>query len=381
MATFKKVKLGEIVRFVNDKIETSKISQINYVSTENLLPNKSGIVNASTLPNIARVNHFLKGDVIFSNIRTYFKKVWFSSFEGGASNDILIFRPLNEGKLDKRFLYYIISNDDFIDFTVASSKGTKMPRGDKKAMNNFLINLLPINIQKNIVSVLSAYDDLIKSNEKRIKVLEEVAQLLYEEWFVRFKFPGHEKVKMVDSGTKFGMIPEGWKVVQIDQILDKVKRRSKLKTNEYQDDGLYPVVDQGSGFIGGYTNNDDLIYKENLIVFGDHSRCFKYCNFQFACGADGTQLLKTNDRNRMPQILLYYSVINAGLQNYNYARHFKFLKTLKIIKPDSTCAQAYDKLVGVFYDQIKELREINIRTSKMRDLLIPQLVTGKRELK
>ncbi len=235
--------------------------------------------------------------------------------------------------------------------------------------------------QISISSVLSPYDDLIENNEKRIKSLEEMAQLLYTEWFVKFKFPGHERVKMVDSGTEYGMIPEGWEIIKIEDLLKTVKRKQKLQTNEYQKTGRFPIIDQGKTFFAGYTNQEEAIYDENLIVFGDHSRCVKYCNFSFACGADGTQLLKTNNLERMPQILLYYSVLNAGLQNYNYARHFKFLKALYVFQPDVEAVKKFDQIVDQWYDQIHQLRIFNIGIQEMRDLLIPQLVTGKRILK
>jgi len=176
------------------------------------------------------------------------------------------------------------------------------------------------------------------------------------------------------------MVPEGWEVVNVGDLLEIVKRKIKLRTNEYHTVGLYPIVDQGKDFIAGYTDNEGAIYNENLIVFGDHTRCLKFCNFPFACGADGTQLLKTNSDERMPQTLLYYSVINADLQNYSYARHFKFLKALNILKPDSVIAKSFDKAVNQTYQQIKQLRQQNVNTGKIRDLLIPQLVTGKRKI-
>ena len=250
----------------------------------------------------------------------------------------------------------------------------------KVDIENFKIKLPDIKTQTRIASVLSAYDDLIENNEKRIKALEEMAQLLYTEWFIKFKYPGHEKVKMVDSGTEYGMVPEGWEVTKIDSLLKNVKRKIKLQTSEYQKTGLYPIVDQGKDFIAGYTDNEDIIYKDDLIVFGDHSRCFKYCNFIFACGADGTQLLLTNDSNRMPEILLYHVILNSGLQNFNYARHFKFLKAIRVIKPDSAIAQKFSMVADATYIQIRALRDKNIILCKIRDLLIPQLVTGKRLL-
>jgi len=101
-------------------------------------------------------------------------------------------------------------------------------------------------------------------------------------------------------------------VKTIDSLLGQVKRKKKIQTSEYRESGLYPIVDQGKEFIAGYTDDKETIHDEDLIVFGDHTRCFKYCNFPFACGADGTQLLKPNDVERMPQILLYFVGCSTG---------------------------------------------------------------------
>ncbi|MFH1713371.1 MAG: restriction endonuclease subunit S [Candidatus Jacksonbacteria bacterium] len=275
---------------------------------------------------------------------------------------------------NNRFIGHVIESQDYKDFIKKNLGGSAQPQANAQILGSYELSLPDKETQTRIASVLSAYDDLIENNEKRIKALEQMAQLLYTEWFVKFTVPA-------EVLTKEGELPEGWEIVKIGDLLKNVKRKVKLQTNEYRAAGLYPIVDQGRDFIAGYTDNEDAIYNENLIVFGDHSRCFKYCNFHFACGADGTQLLKTNDFEKMPQILLYYSVINASLQNYSYARHFKFLKALNILKPDSATANAFDKLVSQSYEQIKKLRQQNQNLSKTRDLLIPQLVTGKRELK
>jgi len=105
--------LGEVTRYANGKIPVSEISLDNYISTENLLADKMGVTQAATIPKVSKVNVFEAGDTLFSNIRTYFKKVWYSDKSGGASNDVLVFRPVDDGNLDKKYLYYLISNDGF----------------------------------------------------------------------------------------------------------------------------------------------------------------------------------------------------------------------------------------------------------------------------
>src|SRR5690606_41128396 len=95
-----------------------------------------------------------------------------------------------------KFLFYRLSSLDFFDFMMAGAIGTKMPRGNKNVILNFKVTLPPLETQKKIASILSGYDDLIENNLKRIKILEEMAQQTYEEWFIRMRFPRHETAEM-----------------------------------------------------------------------------------------------------------------------------------------------------------------------------------------
>lgn len=92
--------------------------------------------------------------------------------------------------------------------------------------------------QRRIASILSAYDDLIENNTRRIAILEEMARRIYEEWFVRFRFPGHEKVRMVES--ELGLVPEGWKVVRLDDVL--VLQRGFDLPRQDRTEGDYPII-------------------------------------------------------------------------------------------------------------------------------------------
>ena len=175
--------LGKIIYFGNDKISVSELNIENYISTENLLSDKNGIVNSTILPNIPKVNKYEKEDTLFSNIRTYFKKVWYSDRIGGSSNDVLVFKSKDHNNLDKKFLYYFISSDLFIDFTVKSAKGTKMPRGDKNAMLLYNFNLPPLQEQQSIAQILTSFDDKIQLLQAQNKTLETFAQTIFTEWF------------------------------------------------------------------------------------------------------------------------------------------------------------------------------------------------------
>ena len=105
MQNLETVKLGDISEVITNKINVSKLEKSNYISTENMLPNRGGIYEATNLPNILLTPSFQVNDILVSNIRPYFKKIWYAKFSGGCSNDVLIFRA--KQNTDPKFLYYV----------------------------------------------------------------------------------------------------------------------------------------------------------------------------------------------------------------------------------------------------------------------------------
>lgn len=122
--------LGDIAEYVKDKISTNNIEDNQYISTEDIEKDKKGINKSSSTPEDVNVTEFKKGDILISNIRPYFKKIWLASFDGGCSTDVLCYRA-QENEFHK-FLYYTLFDNKFFDYVVAGCKGTKMPRGDKE---------------------------------------------------------------------------------------------------------------------------------------------------------------------------------------------------------------------------------------------------------
>ena len=240
MINWKAESLGAVADMTTDKISVNKLSIENYISTENMLPDRGGVAIASKLPTSGSINAFFPGDVLFSNIRTYFKKVWLAQRHGGASADVIVFRPKDCQKVDSQYLYYVLSSDAFIESTVIASKGTKMPRGDKDAMLRYMMPLPPLPIQQRIAGILSAYDELIENSQRRIKLLEAMARALYREWFVHFRFPGHENHPRVPS--PLGEIPQGWEVKFVKEVAT-VTYGFPFKSREFQTDRIgTPVI-------------------------------------------------------------------------------------------------------------------------------------------
>jgi type I restriction enzyme S subunit len=124
--------VSDLARFTTGKIEVSTLTVENYISTENMLENRRGISPATSLPSVSTVPTFKRGQTLISNIRPYFKKIWLARFNGGRSNDVLCFEAIREDC--QEFLYNLLYQDEFFEFMMRTSKGAKMPRGDKDAI-------------------------------------------------------------------------------------------------------------------------------------------------------------------------------------------------------------------------------------------------------
>lgn len=200
------MELQDICSYVKTKVETSNYSIEDYISTENMLPEKGGITVASSFPS-GKVTEFQENDILISNIRPYFKKIWKADRRGCCSNDVLCIRANNN--VDAEFLYYLLSQDLFFAYVMSGANGSKMPRGDKQQIMNWEIELpSEKEDQRRIASILSSLDRKIELNNKINADLEEMAQAIFKNWFVDFE--PFKDGKFVDS--ELGMIPEGWKV-------------------------------------------------------------------------------------------------------------------------------------------------------------------------
>ena len=267
--------------------------------------------------------------------------------------------------------YYLLAPKQQHDLK-SSANGATVGHINMPRIRGLKVDLPVLSIQRKIAEILSAYDNLIDNYRRQIKLLEEAAQRLYKEWFVDLHFPGYEHTKIVDG------VPEGWEKKNIGELLEKIKRTKQIPSSKIQKHGLYPVIDQGKQYIAGYTNDANaILYNENpIIVFGDHTRIIKLIPFPFAKGADGTQLLLSNNLIRMPQSLFYYSLKNVDLSNYSYARHFKYLKAMTIYLPSDSIAQKFNTNAFPVIKEIQKYREQIIFLTEARDRLLPKLMSG-----
>lgn len=191
--------LETICSYRNEKASAASITAEDlYVSTENMGPNRGGVSKAASIPSEGKVSCFRKGDTLVSNIRPYFKKIWNADIDGYCSNDVLVFQPGQRCSAD--YLYWLLCDDAFFDYVMATSKGTKMPRGDKSAIMSYDIPSNSEMAQRNIASILNPIQAKIEANTKLNGYLEE----LFDSYF-------KQSLKMVD---------ETWNTISLLDIAD-----------------------------------------------------------------------------------------------------------------------------------------------------------------
>ena len=167
--------LGEVSKYVDEKISLDELNESDYISTENMLKDKKGIVLSSNKPSEGRGTKFSVDDVLLSNIRPYFKKIWRATFDGGSSNDVLCFRAQNE--FNPAMLYYTLVKDSFFDYVMSGSNGVKMPRGDKEWIMKYPV---VIPYQKDIeqfqvsINCIYKYNDYCKQENSKLTEMQSL---------------------------------------------------------------------------------------------------------------------------------------------------------------------------------------------------------------
>ena len=165
-------KLEDVMNFSTTRVSSSELNEDNYVSTENMLQDFQGIVEAKSVPEDMNVISFSCGDILISNIRPYLKKVWRATYNGGCSSDVFVLQA--NDNIESDYLHYVVANDKFINFVMSGAKGVKMPRGDKSQMKTYSLSLPQLQEQHKIARLLSLLDERIATQNKIIDKLQSL---------------------------------------------------------------------------------------------------------------------------------------------------------------------------------------------------------------
>lgn len=293
-------------------------------------------------------------------------------------------RPKTTGIAYDKYLAFYLRGDLFRRTITNNAFMTLRASFNEDIFSYLYLYLPPYEQQVLMGDLLYKMEQKIQLNKRICAELESMAKTLYDYWFVQFDFLDANGKPYRASGGEMVWneqlkreIPKGWSVNKIGELLASIPNTVRIQTGEYNTAGKIPVIDQSTDFIAGYTDDDNsVLYSEHgHIVFGDHTRIVKYIRFPFARGADGTQIISSND-DRIPNELFYQAIKNIDLSNYGYARHFKFLKDTPVIVPTTKVAHEYINIVKSMYDKTVQLLFENIELSKLRDWLLPMLMNG-----
>lgn len=294
-------------------------------------------------------------------------------FVNQAINAILPYK-----QYDKDYIYYATKYAVLPQLKIYDS-GTTSGRENisKSSFSNIRLYVEEdFSTQQKIASILSAYDRLIENNTHRICLLEQMAENLYKEWFVRFRFPEHEKVEMVNG------LPKGWKVERIKECVKRLHFGRTYKTKELSQDGEVIVIDQStSDFLGFHNNAPDhhATFNSPIILFGDHSCKFCLMTRDFSLGENIIPFI-SKDTKQIDNYYLYFAT-HKLIVTEEYKRHWGRLSSMKILIPTINIQQKFNKLI-IKNEKMKKLLFIqNQHLTRQRDLLLPRLMSGKLEVK
>lgn len=389
------MELQDICSYVKTKVETSNYSIEDYISTENMLPEKGGITVASSFPS-GKVTEFQENDILISNIRPYFKKIWKADRRGCCSNDVLCIRANNN--VDAEFLYYLLSQDLFFAYVMSGANGSKMPRGDKQQIMNWEIEIpSEKEDQRRIASILSSLNRKIELNNKINADLEEMAQAIFKNWFVDFE--PFKDGKFVDS--ELGMIPEGWKVGRLDEIADIVggSTPSKAKPEYYTQKGIawltpkdlsnHPAVYTSRGEIDiteeGYNSTSTKLMPKGTILFTSRAPIGYISIAQNdICTNQGFKSLVPKKAGTC-FLYCFLKYVTPEIENKSTGSTFKeasgsLMKSLQVIMPEQKVFEDFETIVSPLFARIESLEKENSRLSLLRDTLLPRLMSGELEV-
>ena len=277
---------------------------------------------------------------------------------------------------DKDYIYWLMRTKCYQRTIANTSNGATVHHTSPDRIYKYKFKRISLPIQQKIASILSAYDRLIENNTRRIRLLEQMAENLYKEWFVRFRFPEHEKVEMVNG------LPKGWKVEKIKECVKRLPFGRTYKAKELSQDGEVIVIDQStSDFLGFHNNTPDhhATFNSPIILFGDHSCKFCLMTRNFSLGENIIPFI-SKDTKQIDNYYLYFAT-HKLIVTEAYKRHWGRLSSMKILIPTIDIQQKFNKLI-IKNEKMKKLLFIqNQLLTRQRDLLLPRLMSGKLEVK
>jgi type I restriction enzyme S subunit len=338
--------------------------------------------------------------------------------KGIGSTELFVFRG-KEGVTDNEYVYYLLKQQYIRDLAANSMTGASgRQRADLKFIKKIKLELPSLPTQRRIASILSAYDNLIENNNRRIRLLEQMAENLYKEWFVRFRFPVHEKAEFVAS--KLGKIPSSFSVTNMGDVFEeyigggwgndevseefpisasvirgadfpsvwhydvstcpkRFHKKSNYKSRQLHDGDI--VMEISGGTSEQPVGRTVLVTQDLIDRFeGGRVICASFC-----------KMINLNKEKISPYFFYFwmhylydtriidrFQLQSTGIINFKFE---PFLKKGIVMLPSKDVMLSFDKHIIPLFKEINQLAIQNDKLSRQRDLLLPRLMSGKLEVK
>ena len=379
-----------------------------FLNTANIVQNRLDTTQA-TFVSLEKFNEIKKGrlrrfDIVITTRGSIGKVALFNLNPPiGLINAQMLILRTDDRVINPKFLFYQLCDDDFQTKLKNFASGSAQPQIPIIDLREIEINVPPLPTQRKIAAILSTYDDLIENNTRRIKILEDMAQTLYREWFIHFRFPGHENVPMVES--LLGPIPQGWEVKRLDEVAQLYRGRSYRSVNLVEDEEGLPFlnlknVNREGGFrsdglkwYNGEFKKTQVAASNDIImaltdVTQDRrvvARSARVPDLGYEKYVFSMDLLKIEPDEPIQMDFLYallrYSSFAEKLKEYANGTTVLHLspahaQSCTLVLPPNKFRQSYADVAKWARRQGDLLEKKNRNLRQTRDLLLPKLISG-----
>jgi len=354
---------------------------------------------------LLRSGKLSRGDVVMTTRGTIGNVAYYGNrvpFEHVRINSGMVIFRCERNKILPLFLFQYLRSPIFQAQINAFRSGVAQPQLPICDIKRMSISIPSLPEQYVITSILSAYDDLIENNTRRIQILEEMAQRIYQEWFVNFRFPGHEKVRFVNS--ELGKIPEGWEVKPLEDIADLYRGKS-YRSSDLQGNNCLPFfnlknIQKGGGFryegtklfSGKFSEEQTAHTGDILIAVTDMTqernvvaRVARVPKLKFDFGVFSMDLVRIEPKGDISKDWLYcllrYSTFSDEVKEYANGVNVLHLspdriKEYRVLVPANGLQKQFGQIIKNIFLLIDNFYEKNENLKKTRDLLLPKLISG-----
>ena len=299
---------------------------------------------------------------------------------------------VDESKADPRFIYYYFSSPTAVGRITNLASSSGVPHINLTVLRNFELPVPPLETQRRIADILSAYDDLIENNRRRIALLEQAARELYREWFVRLRFPGHESTRIVDG------VPEGWERVRLSDLVStqygytasaseepigpKFLRGTDINKNSYIDWDTVPYCPADNLNVGKYAlRPGDLL----VVRMADPGKVAIVEKDIQAVFASYLVRMVIHDHSRTPSLYLFYVLTDSEYQGFigaasggstRKSASAKLLTDFRVVQPPGVVQSLFVDHVAPLREMMGTLLDQNAQARASRDILVPRLMSG-----